>query len=142
MWTPQPYGRIHSFLATPPGPGPWPTLFLLHGGPFLHDRDSYDPRVELLTDASAVVALAVAGVASTVTNVLVITVVQQHTAAHLLGRVMSAILFAALGLFPLSGAAAGLVVDAHGSGVLFLATAATLGAAFAFGLSRRSLRDG
>ncbi|TDC59738.1 MFS transporter [Micromonospora sp. KC207] len=92
--------------------------------------------------AGAVVALAVAGVASTVTNVLVITVVQQHTAAHLLGRVMSAILFAALGLFPLSGAAAGLVVDAHGSGVLFLATAATLGAAFAFGLSRRSLRDG
>lgn len=51
MWTSQPYGRIHSFLATPPGPGPWPTLFLVHGGPFLHDRDSYDPRVELLTAA-------------------------------------------------------------------------------------------
>ncbi|MFC8848845.1 MULTISPECIES: MFS transporter [unclassified Micromonospora] len=92
--------------------------------------------------AGALVALAVAGVASTVTNVLVVTVVQQHTAAHLLGRVMSAILFAALSLFPLSGAAAGLVVDAYGSGVLFLATSATLGAAFAFGLSRRALRDG
>ncbi|MCX4471705.1 MFS transporter [Micromonospora sp. NBC_01655] len=92
--------------------------------------------------AGAVVALAVAGVASTVTNVLIITVVQQHTAAHLLGRVMSAILFAALGLFPLSGVAAGLVVDAYGSGVLFLATAATLGAAFSFGLSRRALREG
>ncbi|MFG1803300.1 MFS transporter [Micromonospora carbonacea] len=90
----------------------------------------------------ALVALAVAGVASTVTNVLVITVVQQHTAPHLLGRVMSAILLAALGLFPLSGAAAGLVVDAYGSPVLFLATAATLGAAFGFGLSRRVLRDG
>ncbi|WP_433688913.1 prolyl oligopeptidase family serine peptidase [Micromonospora carbonacea] len=56
VWTPQSYGRIHSFLATPPGPGPWPTILLLHGGPFLHDRDSYDPRVELLTGAGYAVA--------------------------------------------------------------------------------------
>ncbi|MDG4830827.1 prolyl oligopeptidase family serine peptidase [Solwaraspora sp. WMMD1047] len=45
------YGQIHSFLTTPPGPGPWPTLFLVHGGPASHDRDCYDPRVELLVDA-------------------------------------------------------------------------------------------
>ncbi|NYT92339.1 S9 family peptidase [Salinispora sp. H7-4] len=51
LWTTQPYGRIHSFLATPPGAGPWPTLFLVHGGPSLHDRDAYDPRVELLVRA-------------------------------------------------------------------------------------------
>ncbi|WP_344442597.1 S9 family peptidase [Kitasatospora nipponensis] len=48
-WTAQPYGRIHSFVTTPAGHGPWPTLFLLHGGPAAHDRDSYDPRVETLT---------------------------------------------------------------------------------------------
>ncbi|MFJ7249394.1 alpha/beta hydrolase family protein [Kitasatospora sp. NPDC098652] len=47
-WTPQPYGRIHSFVSTPAGPGPWPTLFLVHGGPATHDRDSYDPRVNAL----------------------------------------------------------------------------------------------
>jgi dipeptidyl aminopeptidase/acylaminoacyl peptidase len=51
LWTEQPYGRIHSFLATPPGPGPWPTMFLVHGGPSTHDRDSYDPRVEALLRA-------------------------------------------------------------------------------------------
>lgn len=51
LWVTQPYGRIHSFLATPPGSGPWPTLFLVHGGPYLHDRDAYDPRVELLVRA-------------------------------------------------------------------------------------------
>lgn len=90
----------------------------------------------------AVVALAVAGVASTVTNVLIITVVQQSTDPRLLGRVMSAILFAGLSLFPLSGVAAGFVVGAYGSAVLFLVTAATLGAAFAFGLSRRVIRAG
>ncbi len=48
-WTPRSYGRIHSFVTTPPGTGPWPTLLLVHGGPATHDRDSYDPRVDLLT---------------------------------------------------------------------------------------------
>ncbi|MFJ9444310.1 prolyl oligopeptidase family serine peptidase [Kitasatospora sp. NPDC101235] len=47
-WTPRPYGRIHSFVSTPVGHGPWPTLFLVHGGPATHDRDSYDPRVNAL----------------------------------------------------------------------------------------------
>jgi len=55
LWTEQPYGRIHSFLAVPPGTGPWPTLFLVHGGPFLHDRDSYDPRVEAFVRAGLAV---------------------------------------------------------------------------------------
>ena len=50
-WTPRPYGRIHSFVTTPPGRGPWPTLFLVHGGPATHDRDAYDPRVGLFTEA-------------------------------------------------------------------------------------------
>jgi len=72
----------------------------------------------------AVVALSVAGLASTVTNVLVITIVQQNTAPHLLGRVMSAIVFAALSLFPFSTIAAGLVIDAYGSTAIFLGTAA------------------
>ncbi|MER5638992.1 prolyl oligopeptidase family serine peptidase [Kitasatospora sp. NPDC002227] len=50
-WTERPYGRVHSFLATPDGPGPWPTLFLVHGGPATHDRDSYDPTVDTLVRA-------------------------------------------------------------------------------------------
>ncbi|MEV7774990.1 prolyl oligopeptidase family serine peptidase [Kitasatospora sp. NPDC086791] len=49
-WTSRPYGRIHSFVSTPAGRGPWPTLFLVHGGPATHDRDSYDPRVNALVD--------------------------------------------------------------------------------------------
>lgn len=89
----------------------------------------------------AVVALSVAGLASTVTNVLVITIVQQSTAPHLLGRVMSAIVFAALSLFPLSTIAAGLVIEAYGSTAVFLATAAALVAAFGYGFARRELRQ-
>lgn len=89
----------------------------------------------------AFAALAVAGIASTVTNVLVITIVQQNTEPHLLGRVMSAIIFAALGLFPLSTVAAGLVVDAYGSPMVFLATGMTLLIAFGYGFTRRELRS-
>ncbi|OLF16189.1 hypothetical protein BU204_17595 [Actinophytocola xanthii] len=55
-WTEQPYGAVHTFLATPPGTGPWPAMFLVHGGPGTHDRDCYDPRVEVLTAAGFAVA--------------------------------------------------------------------------------------
>ncbi len=48
-WTPTRYGRIHSFVSTPPGEGPWPTLFLVHGGPATHDRDSYEPSADAFT---------------------------------------------------------------------------------------------
>ncbi len=36
-----PAGAIHALVATPTGAGPWPTVFLLHGGPTLHDSDSF-----------------------------------------------------------------------------------------------------
>ncbi|MFI8266615.1 MULTISPECIES: prolyl oligopeptidase family serine peptidase [unclassified Streptomyces] len=55
LWTPRPYGQIHSFVATPPGRRtghrPWPTVFLVHGGPHTHDRDTYDGRTEALVRA-------------------------------------------------------------------------------------------
>ncbi|MFI8536276.1 alpha/beta hydrolase family protein [Streptomyces aquilus] len=55
LWTRRPYGQIHSFVATPPGRRaghrPWPTVFLVHGGPHTHDRDAYDARTEALVQA-------------------------------------------------------------------------------------------
>lgn len=47
IWT----GQVHSFLTTPPGGGPWPTVFLIHGGPATHDRDCFDPQVNLFAGA-------------------------------------------------------------------------------------------
>jgi dipeptidyl aminopeptidase/acylaminoacyl peptidase len=59
LWTERPYGRIHSFVAIPPGTaGPWPVLFLVHGGPATHDRDAYDPRVEAFAAAGFAVVRA------------------------------------------------------------------------------------
>ena len=51
LWTATDYGEIHSFLTSPPTQPPWPTIFLIHGGPAAHDRDLADSRVDALRDA-------------------------------------------------------------------------------------------
>ncbi|HZC99287.1 MAG TPA: alpha/beta fold hydrolase [Actinomycetes bacterium] len=55
---PNPRGeRVHGFLATPPRPGPHPTMMLVHGGPHHHDADSWSPQVQALVDHGWAVAL-------------------------------------------------------------------------------------
>ncbi|MCW2621454.1 MAG: peptidase prolyl oligopeptidase active site domain protein, partial [Frankiales bacterium] len=34
-------GDVHALVARPPGDGPFPTVFLVHGGPTWHDSDSF-----------------------------------------------------------------------------------------------------
>lgn len=62
VWTATEYGDIHSFLtppsSSPSGDPPWPAVFLVHGGPATHDRDSADPRVEALSRAGYAVVRA------------------------------------------------------------------------------------
>jgi dipeptidyl aminopeptidase/acylaminoacyl peptidase len=36
-----PGGAVHALVATPEGHGPFPTVFLLHGGPSWHDSDAF-----------------------------------------------------------------------------------------------------
>jgi acetyl esterase/lipase len=36
-----PGGTVHALIATPAGTGPFPTVFLVHGGPTWHDSDSF-----------------------------------------------------------------------------------------------------
>ena len=36
-----PGGPVHSLVATPAGEGPFPTVFLVHGGPTWHDSDAF-----------------------------------------------------------------------------------------------------
>ncbi|MFJ9909459.1 prolyl oligopeptidase family serine peptidase [Streptomyces sp. NPDC101152] len=56
-WTAGPDGRIHTLFTAPADrPPPWPTVFLVHGGPFQQDRDAYDPAVVLLTASGFAVA--------------------------------------------------------------------------------------
>ena len=36
-----PGGAVHAMVAAPPGEGPFPTVFLVHGGPTWHDSDAF-----------------------------------------------------------------------------------------------------
>ena len=49
-------GRVHGFLARPPGAGPHPTLVMVHGGPTSHDRDAWSPAVQAWVDHGFAVA--------------------------------------------------------------------------------------
>ncbi|MFD8749999.1 MFS transporter [Kitasatospora sp. NPDC059577] len=89
----------------------------------------------------AALLLCLAGGAGTVTNVLVVTGVQKSTPPALLARVMGAITFCALGVFPLSVVAAGAAVDAFGSRGVFATTGLCLLAAFGYALTRQEIRE-
>jgi dienelactone hydrolase len=49
--------EIHAFVVTPPGPGPFPTVMSVHGGPEWHERDRFDPETQAFVDAGYAVAL-------------------------------------------------------------------------------------
>jgi acetyl esterase/lipase len=49
--------RVHGFLVTPGGEGPFPLFMLVHGGPTWLWLDAYDPDVQAFVDAGFAVAL-------------------------------------------------------------------------------------
>ena len=50
-------GGVHGFVAEPPAPRPNPTIFIVHGGPPSHDRDSFAPPVQAWVDHGFAVVL-------------------------------------------------------------------------------------
>ena len=48
---------IHVFVARPASPGPYPTYFLIHGGPEAADRDMFSPTVQAWVDHGFAVIL-------------------------------------------------------------------------------------
>jgi dipeptidyl aminopeptidase/acylaminoacyl peptidase len=58
FWFANPHGqRIQSFVVTPPGDGPFPTVMSVHGGPEWHERETFDPETQALVDEGYAVAL-------------------------------------------------------------------------------------
>jgi dienelactone hydrolase len=49
-WVDGPGGRIHALVSTPPGEGPYPTVFDIHGGPTAQDTDSFSPPAAAWVD--------------------------------------------------------------------------------------------
>jgi dipeptidyl aminopeptidase/acylaminoacyl peptidase len=50
-----PGGTIHSLVATPPGPGPFPTVFNVHGGPHHLEQDAFYPARAAFVDLGCAV---------------------------------------------------------------------------------------
>lgn len=50
-------GRVQGWRVEPEGPKPWPTVFLIHGGPTSVDLDSWSPLVQAIVDMGFQVAM-------------------------------------------------------------------------------------
>ena len=49
--------RIHMFVVTPEGDGPFPTVANIHGGPEWHERDRFDTETQAFVDEGYAVAV-------------------------------------------------------------------------------------
>ena len=74
-------------------------------------------------------------------NVVFLTLVQRWAPPRLLGRVMSVIMLAGLGSFPLSAAVSGVLVHRLGPSPFFPVAAATVAVAVLGAMSQREFRD-
>ena len=88
----------------------------------------------------AATAILLVGAANGFGNVIIITLIQQWAPPAVLGRVMSLVMLAAMGSFPLSVAVSGLLVRQLGPSPFFPIAGITIGASIAFALSQRELR--
>lgn len=89
----------------------------------------------------AAITMAAWGVTNAMSNVLLITLIQQKLPRALLGRVMGAFMFANFGLYPISVAVGGMVVDQLGPAILFPITGGILFLAITYGLFQPELRN-
>jgi predicted MFS family arabinose efflux permease len=86
------------------------------------------------------VAAFLLGVSNGFANIILITLLQQWAPSHLLGRVMSLVMLAAMGTFPVSVAVTGVVVRSFGPTPFFPVAGAALALAVLGALSQRVLR--
>jgi MFS family permease len=89
----------------------------------------------------AVAAAMVFGMCNGFAAVLALTVVQRWAPPQLLGKVMSLIMLAAMGVFPLSAALTGILVRHIGPAVCFPLVGLTLAVTLAIGLASKEVRE-
>jgi len=82
----------------------------------------------------------IAGVAGSIVNVVLFTSVQLAIPSHLMGRVMSLLLFGSFGVYPLSVALAGMLSDLLGPTIFFPFSGLLLALAMVVGITQRALR--
>jgi MFS family permease len=88
----------------------------------------------------AIVCMLIAGLAGSIVNVVLFTMVQLGIPRHLMGRVMGLLLFGSFGVYPLSVALAGTLSDQLGPAIFFPISGILLAASMLFGMTQRALR--
>jgi MFS family permease len=83
----------------------------------------------------------IAGVSNSITNVILMTVIQVIIPRHLMGRIMGILLFASFGTYPISVALGGVLTNRLGPVILFPFSGLILGLTILFGISQRELRE-
>ncbi|HEY6315176.1 MAG TPA: MFS transporter [Streptosporangiaceae bacterium] len=91
--------------------------------------------------AVGMAALAVAGICGGMIDVFYVSMLQSKLPAALLGRSMSALMLAALGVYPISVALSGLIVQHFGPTPIFLIDGAVVCAGFLIGFTSREFRN-
>jgi predicted MFS family arabinose efflux permease len=89
----------------------------------------------------AAAATLVFGAATGFGNIVMITLLQQWAPAALLGRIMSVVMLASMGTFPVSVAVSGVLVRAFGPVPFFPVAGAVLAVAILGALTQREVRD-
>jgi MFS family permease len=89
----------------------------------------------------ACAALAVVGATNGFCNVIMITMLQRWAPPRLLGRVMSLVVLAAMGTYPVSAAVTGALIRGTGPRPFFPIAGAAVAAAVVFALAQREVRD-
>jgi hypothetical protein len=134
-------GNLAGMLGRAPGRGRgWNTPAVRSAGSFVLEGMAIMVLPFLGGLPGAAVAALAVGVTNGFGNVLFITLLQQWAPAALLGRFMSLIMVAALGMLPLSAGLAGVLVLRFGAAPYFPVTGAVVAIAVLGALTQREFR--
>lgn len=89
----------------------------------------------------AIICMLLAGVSNSISNVMIITLLQLRIPRHLMGRVMSLFMFASFGTYPISVALGGVLTAQFGSVILFPFSGILLALPILAGIAQRELRE-
>jgi len=90
---------------------------------------------------SAAAWMLLAGIANSITNVILLTVIQIIIPRHLMGRIMGLLMFASFGTYPLSVALAGVLSTRLGPQILFPYSGLVLAVVVLGGITQKALRE-
>lgn len=88
----------------------------------------------------AVVLMIISGLSNSISNVLLLTLVQLSIPRHLMGRVMGLLMFASFGTAPISLALVGVLATYFGPAILFPFSGVAFILAILFGIAQKELR--